>query len=110
MVPLTSLLFFLFITFTPGGESIYGKKFKDENFKIKHTKEGYLSMANAGPDTNGSQFFITTVATPWLDGKHVVFGKVLEGFDVVKAVEKVGSQSGKPSKVVKISKSGELAV
>jgi peptidylprolyl isomerase len=81
----------------------------DENFKIKHTKEGYLSMANAGPNTQGSQFFITTVATPWLDGKHVVFGKVLEGFDVVKKIEAVGSQSGKPSKSVRIAKSGELS-
>jgi peptidylprolyl isomerase len=80
----------------------------DENFKIKHTKEGYLSMANAGPNTQGSQFFITTVATPWLDGKHVVFGKVVEGFDVVKKIEAVGSQSGKPSKSVRIAKSGEL--
>jgi peptidylprolyl isomerase len=65
-------------------------------------------MANAGPNTQGSQFFITTVQTPWLDGKHVVFGKVLEGFDVVQAVEAVGSQSGKPSQTVKIAKSGEL--
>ena len=91
-----------------GGESIYGAKFADENFKVKHTKPGYLSMANAGPNTQGSQFFITTVATPWLDGKHVVFGKVLEGMDVVKAVEAVGSQSGTTSKTVRISKSGQL--
>mmetsp|Transcript_16653 Transcript_16653/g.28187 ORF Transcript_16653/g.28187 Transcript_16653/m.28187 type:complete len:203 (+) Transcript_16653:59-667(+) len=91
-----------------GGESIYGGKFNDENFKIKHTAPGYLSMANAGPNTQGSQFFITTVTTPWLDGKHVVFGKILEGFDVVKAIEGVGSRSGKTSKTVRISESGEL--
>jgi peptidylprolyl isomerase len=92
-----------------GGESIYGNKFEDENFKIKHTRPGLLSMANAGRNTNGSQFFITTVQTPWLDGKHVVFGEVLEGMDVVKAVEAVGSQTGKPSKPVTIVDSGELS-
>jgi len=92
-----------------GGESIYGGKFNDENFKIKHKFPGYLSMANAGPNTQGSQFFITTVPTPWLDGKHVVFGKVLEGMDVVKAVEAVGSQSGKTSKEVRILASGEIS-
>jgi peptidylprolyl isomerase len=91
-----------------GGESIYGGKFNDENFKIKHKAPGYLSMANAGPNTQGSQFFITTAQTPWLDGKHVVFGKVLEGFDVVEKIEKVGSQSGKPSKTVRILESGEV--
>eukprot|EP01041_Mallomonas_annulata_P001749 gene1749-3380_t len=93
-----------------GGESIYGGKFNDENFKIKHKAPGYLSMANAGPNTQGSQFFITTVETPWLDGKHVVFGKVLdkESFAVVKAIEAVGSRSGSTSKEVRIAASGEI--
>merc|ERR1719350_406343 len=91
-----------------GGVSIYGNKFKDENFKLKHTKPGLLSMANAGPNTNGSQFFITVVETKWLDGKHVVFGEVLDGMDLVKKIEALGSRSGTPSKEVKIADSGEL--
>ena len=91
-----------------GGESIYGEKFADENFNLKHDIPGLLSMANAGPNTNGSQFFITTVATPHLDGKHVVFGKVVEGADVVKKMEAVGSRSGSTSKPVSIADSGVL--
>ena len=91
-----------------GGESIYGEKFKDENFKLKHTKPNLLSMANAGPNTNGSQFFLTFAATPWLDGRHVVFGELLEGENILKTLESIGSQSGKTSKKAVIADSGLL--
>ena len=92
-----------------GGKSIYGAKFADENFQLKHTGPGILSMANAGPGTNGSQFFLCTVKTDWLDGKHVVFGSVTKGMEVVKAIEAVGSQSGKCAKPVIIAESGQLS-
>ncbi|RGD59952.1 peptidylprolyl isomerase [Kitasatospora xanthocidica] len=92
-----------------GGKSIYGEKFADENFKIKHDRPGLLSMANAGRNTNGSQFFITTIVTDWLDGKHVVFGEVLEGMDLVKKIEGLGSQSGRTSAKITIAKSGVVA-
>ena len=91
-----------------GGESIYGEKFTDENFKLKHTKGFLLSMANAGPNTNGSQFFITFKETPWLDGRHVVFGEVLEGQDIMDMLEGIGSQNGSTKKKATIADSGEL--
>ena len=91
-----------------GGKSIYGDRFDDENFQLKHTGPGILSMANAGPNTNGSQFFICTVKTSFLDGKHCVFGQVVEGMEVVKNVEMVGSASGKTSQTVIVKDSGQL--
>ena len=91
-----------------GGESIYGGKFADENFTVRHTSPGLLSMANAGPGTNGSQFFICTSVADWLDGKHVVFGSVTKGMDVVKTIERVGSRQGDTAAPVVIAKCGQL--
>ncbi|XP_071529892.1 peptidyl-prolyl cis-trans isomerase-like [Panulirus ornatus] len=91
-----------------GGKSIYGSKFRDENFELNHSGPGILSMANSGRNTNGSQFFLTTASCPWLDGLHVVFGKVVEGMDVLKIIEGYGSRSGRPSKLVIIADCDEV--
>lgn len=91
-----------------GGKSIWGSTFNDENFKLKHNKPGLLSMANRGKHTNGSQFFITTVVCSWLDGKHVVFGEVSEGMDLVKKIESYGSDSGATGAEIKIIDCGKL--
>jgi len=91
-----------------GGQSIYGPTFPDENFKINFNKPYLLAMANAGPDTNGSQFFVTFKETPWLNGHHVIFGEVIEGLEIVKMLENIGTSSGKPTKEARITIAGEL--
>jgi peptidylprolyl isomerase len=92
-----------------GGESIYGQRFDDENFDVKHSRAGLLSMANGGKNTNGSQFFITVVPTPWLDGKHVVFGAVVDGMEIVKKIESYGSGEGKTSARIIVADCGQIA-
>nr|GEY59622.1 peptidyl-prolyl cis-trans isomerase CYP63 isoform X1 [Tanacetum cinerariifolium] len=92
-----------------GGESIYGGKFADENFKLDHSGAGMLSMANSGPNTNGSQFFILFKRQPHLDGKHVVFGKVVEGIEILKKIEQLGTSDGNPAGLVRIADCGEIS-
>lgn len=91
-----------------GGKSIYGSRFDDENFVLKHSGPGVLSMANAGPNTNGSQFFLCTIKTDWLDGKHVVFGSVVNGMDVVRQIERLGSRSGATTQRIEVADCGQL--
>jgi cyclophilin family peptidyl-prolyl cis-trans isomerase len=91
-----------------GGKSIYGGKFNDENFVLRHSAPGILSMANSGPNSNGSQFFISFLPTNWLDGKHVVFGLITSGLDILKKIEKFGSKSGKPTEKISVTACGEL--
>ena len=92
-----------------GGKSIYGQRFADENFKLAHAGAGVLSMANCGRNTNGSQFFLCTTVTTHLNGKHCVFGQIIKGYDVVKAVESVGSMSGSTSCKIEVVDCGELS-
>jgi len=89
-----------------GGWSIYGKTFKDENFELEHNEAGLLSMANSGPDTNGSQFFITLDQTQWLNKKHVVFGKVIKGMNIIRVIESYGTEDGTPTATIRINKCG----
>jgi cyclophilin family peptidyl-prolyl cis-trans isomerase len=91
-----------------GGMSIYGRNFKDENLKLQHYKRGLLSMANAGPDTNGSQFFLTFVECPWLNGYHCVFGELIEGDKILAQIEEIGTREGKPKAEIKIVDCGEV--
>lgn len=94
-----------------GAVSIYGKYFEDENLEINHTLSGFLAMANRGPDTNGCQFYITTIATPWLNGKHTIFGRVLKGSGVLHTIEKVKTDTDDfPMKPVVITDCGEIEI